>query len=103
MSIKSEHLRVKIAKYIGRDPGFFAPNFDIPIFDPANREADDYYCLKAIRCWRQDEFKKFCVIIRRTWTDRLEKTTLFKGDKFLFGMYETGDYMNGYLEVMKDE
>ena len=103
MSIESEHLRIKIAKYIGKDAGFFAPNFDIPIFDPANREADDYYCLKGVREWRQDQFSKFCSVVRRIWMERVGKQVLLEDYGFVFGMYETGDYMNAYLEVMDNE
>lgn len=101
--IDAEAARRKIANYLGREEGLFAPNYDTPIFDPAKRPADDYYCLKGVRQWRQDQFEKFCKIVCRKWTERLEKLTLLELYIFKFGMYETGDYMNAYLEVMEDE
>lgn len=38
--------RIKIAEWMGRNPGFYAPNYDIPIFNPFT-DAND--CEAVIR------------------------------------------------------
>jgi len=98
-----EAARRNIAHHIGKEEGFFAPNFDIPIFDPANNEMDDYYCLRRAKEWRRDQFRKFCKTLHKIWTVRLEESSFSKRNTFIFGMYETGDYMSAYLEVVDND
>ena len=38
--------RIKLAEAIDRDSGFYAPNYDRPVFDPENDANDDYAVLE---------------------------------------------------------
>ena len=103
--INTEPRRIEIANYVCRDAGYFAPNYDIPIFDPANRETDDYFVLRCAKHYREGQFRIFCHVLKAVWIDRLRNQVRFSPSNgmFLYGMYETGDYMNAYLEVENDE
>lgn len=105
MTTETEHRRIKIARLVNRDPGLFAPNFDIPMFDPQNRTTDDYFCLELARKWREDQFMFFCISLKTTWADRLKNQypNFCCDQSLIYGMYKTGDYMNAYLEITNGE
>ncbi len=49
--------RIYLCVVMGRDPGFFAPNHDTPIFDPANDANQDYQVLEWMR--ENEDFWEF--------------------------------------------
>lgn len=100
----NEEDRVRLAIAIERDPGFFAPNNDTPIFDPANCAVDDYSVLQKVRPEDAQNSKPIMGPEHVLWSNfifelRLLQLKRGKESSAIFEAYELGDYAWAYLNA----
>ena len=100
----NEEDRIRLAIAIERDPGFFAPNYNIPIFDPANNAEHDYSVLQKVRPEDAQNSKPIMGPEHELWRDfifelRLLQLKRGKESSAIFEAYELGDYARAYLNA----
>jgi len=97
----NEEDRIRLAIRIARDPGYFAPNKDIPIFDPTNNAEHDYAVLLKVRPEDAQNSKPVMGPEHVLWRDfifelRLLQLKRGKESSAIFEAYELGDYAMAY-------
>ena len=88
--------RIKLAEAMGRDPAMYAPNFDIPIFDPFTDANDDYAVLE----WMKSE--QFYPLEGYDYTEWLFAINNALKLKMAID-YKIGDYARAALKALKDQ
>ena len=87
----NDERRILIAETIGRDSGCYAPNYDIPIFDPFTDANDDYAVLE----WAHEQ------VDSGAWEPRGKWATFADELFFPTENYKIGDYARAALKVIE--
>ena len=82
--------RIRLAEWMDRDPGTYAPNHDIPIFDPFTDANDDYAVLE----WMREQAWP-AMLLSTQHADRLTYALSRE-----IGGYKIGDYARAALKVI---
>ncbi len=103
----SEKERKKVAIAIGRSPDFFAPNYNIPMFDPANDARHDYSILVKVRPVDSHNSKPNMGPKHVLWRDFMVELRLLQLNRGMSSStihegYILGDYARAYLNATED-